>query len=505
MNATKQDLLDMFTSSELTYQQKLFAIANTAERYFDARSEESLGLTDKEYSFIENDMICDLNEGNMPYRPRYIVPDYTPLFEKGCKFLELEVPQDLDEALDSLLILYSHVPSVTSFPVFIGYLDRLLNPFLTGDDASDQKKIKRFLNHIDKTITDSFCHANLGPETNKATELILNAVLELDNPTPNMSFMYKKGVSDEDIYTLAIKANLMKSKPSIANDVYYQGENDRYAIVSCYNCLPEQGGAYTLTRIRLGSVARACSSKEEFFSLLDEVVTANLGILDKKVNFIVNKSNFFKTSFLQSEGFISKDRFTGMLGIVGLYEAVNHLLNADTQESKFGFNKEADALAHEILTYLETRVNNHDAKYCLNNKYLLHAQVGASLSDEDFLNTPAHRLKVGQEPMLYDHIKQIAPFHKYFPSGVGDLFAFDQTWSSKPEAIKPIIDGAFTHGMRYITCYQENTDLIRVTGYLVKKSEVNKLDEGSVVLRDTEAFGKGTNECADVFSRKVRF
>ncbi|WP_423364696.1 YjjI family glycine radical enzyme [Mycoplasma sp. P36-A1] len=503
MNSNKKDLLDVFTSDSLTYQQKLYTIANVAERYFDAR--DVLGLTNEEYGYIENDYICDLNEGNLPYRPRYIVPDYEVLLKNGVKFLELDAPTDLDEVLDYLLILYSHVPSVTSFPVFIGYLDRLINPFLTGDDAADQKKIKRFLNHIDKTVTDSFCHADLGPVCNKATTLILNAVLELDNPTPNMSFLYNKGISDEETYTLAIKAGLLKSKPSIANDKYYASENDRYAIVSCYNCLPEQGGAFTLTRLRLGTIASDFDNLDDFLQELDKIVTANLSIIDKKIDFIVNKSNFFKTSFLEAEGFISKDRFVGMLGIVGLFECVNHFVKAKTMQEQFGFSEEADKLAHKILSFIESRIKSHYAPYSMGNKYWFHAQVGASLSDEDYNNTPAHRLKVNQEPMIYDHIKQIAPFHKYFPSGVGDLFAFDQTFSSKPEALKPIIDAAFKYGMRYISVYQENTDLIRVTGYLVKKSEVSKFEEGTPVLRDTEAFGEGTNRCANVFARKVKF
>ena len=38
---------------------------------------------------------------------------------------------------------------------------------------------------------------------------------------------------------------------------------------------------------------------------------------------------------------------------------------------------------------------------------------------------------------------------------------------------------------RYITTYLKNTDLIRVTGYLVKKSEVEKYRKGEVALRDT--------------------
>ncbi|OKQ05183.1 hypothetical protein BLA58_01790, partial [Haemophilus influenzae] len=41
-------------------------------------------------------------------------------------------------------------------------------------------------------------------------------------------------------------------------------------------------------------------------------------------------------------------------------------------------------------------------------------------------------------------------------------------------AVVDIIDGAFSLGYRYITTYLKNTDLIRVTGYLVKKSEVEK-------------------------------
>lgn len=502
MNTTKQDIYELIIADNLTYQQKLFAIANAAERLFDPK--EFLGYSDFEAECLTNNYICDLGEGNLPYRARYIVPDYEILVKNGVKFLEIEAPTNLDELLDSLLVLYTHVPSVTSFPVFIGFLDQLINPFLSEDETADQVKITRFLNHIDKVITDSFCHANLGPVCNKATKLILNSVLELDNPTPNMTFLYDPELVDEETYSLAIKAGLLKSKPSFANHKYYQSENDRYAMVSCYNCLPVQGGAFTLTRIRMGTFAKQFDSVDAFMEGLDKLLDANLSIIDKRIAFIVEKSNFFETSFLTKEGFIAKNRFNAMVGIVGLFECVNHLINATTQVEQFGFNPKADELAHKILSFMETKVASHHAQYSMNNKYLLHAQVGASIDEQDEYNTPAHRLKVGQEPMLYDHIKQIAPFHKYFPTGVGDLFAFDQTWFEKSDAIKPIIAAAFKNGMRYITVYQENTDLIRVTGYLVKKSEVDKLNTGAPVLRDTEAFGDGTNRCANVFSRKVK-
>ena len=139
-------------------------LGNIAERLFDPR--ELLGYTDEEWQFLQNQMICDLNEGYAIYRPRYILPDYNVYIEKGCKFLELSAPKNLDDVLDGLLILYSHVPSITTFPVYIGRLDMLLDPFIT-DEKQDYIKIKRFLNHVDKTVPDSFCHANIALMTPK--------------------------------------------------------------------------------------------------------------------------------------------------------------------------------------------------------------------------------------------------------------------------------------------------------------------------------------------------
>lgn len=160
MIADVQDIIQIATSNSLTYQQKLFNLANISERLISPI--DLLGYTTEEMEYINNQMICDLNEGYIIYRPRYIVPDYNVYIHHGCKFLGLEPPKDLDECLDGLLILYAHVPSIISFPVFIGHLDQLLEPFIT-DIRTDYIKIKRFLNHIDKTITDSFCHGDIGP------------------------------------------------------------------------------------------------------------------------------------------------------------------------------------------------------------------------------------------------------------------------------------------------------------------------------------------------------
>lgn len=504
MNSTKQDLLNTVTSNVLTTHQKIQALANTSIRLFDPR--DLLGYTEAEYAYLQDQYICDLNEGYALYTPRYIVPDYGVFVKNGVKFLSLDPPQNLEELLDGLLILYTHVPSVTNFPVFIGHLDRLMEPFIT-DLEEDYKKIKRFLNHIDKIITDSFCHADIGPYETEAGKLILKAVMELQNPTPNMTIRYDKDKTSREFAELAALSCLKVSKPSFSNDVYYNKDVGDHALCSCYNALPFAGGAYTLSRMRLGTIARNTDTLDHLINVvLPEVSKRMLSMMDKRITFIVEESNFFESSFLQKEGFIDKDNFTAMFAIVGLAEAVNHMLELEGISETFGKSKRGDEIGHLIMNAIQSQVNAHEGVYVsrTNNRYLLHAQVGAALHEEDEFNSPAHRVKVGQEPTLVDYLHHSAPFHQYFPSGTGDLFAFDNSYLNHPEAIVDIIDGAFQSGYRYITTYLKDSDLIRVTGYLVKKSEVEKLKNGEAVLRDTTIFGKGTNDNNQVFNRKLR-
>jgi len=264
MIAKQSEILETIKSKNLTYEQKHHSLANIAERLINPI--EILNYTKEEMDAIDTHRVCDLNEGYGVYRPRYIVPDYSVFIEKGCKFLDLKAPTDLDELLDGLLIIYHHVPSITSFPVFIGSLDKLMDPFIM-DEERDYIKIKRFLNHIDKTISDSFCHANIGPDATKAGELILKAVIELKNPTPNMTIKYNKNTTDREFAKLAAEACLLASKPSFSNDEYYCKDVGEHGIASCYNALPMAGGAYTLLRLRLGTISKSSTSKEIYLLL----------------------------------------------------------------------------------------------------------------------------------------------------------------------------------------------------------------------------------------------
>ena len=133
---------------------------------------------------------------------------------------------------------------------------------------------------------------------------------------------------------------------------------------------------------------------------------------------------------------------------------------------------------------------------------MLHAQVGLA-QDENV--TPGTRIPIGEEPAeLIDHLMVLSKFHKYFPSGTGDIFPIDLTVHKNPEYVLDIVKGAFQKDIRYLSFYSSDSDVIRVTGYLVKRSELEKLDAGNAVLLNTTGLGLGASKNGHILERKVR-
>ena len=119
--------------------------------------------------------------------------------------------------------------------------------------------------------------------------------------------------------------------------------------------------------------------------------------------------------------------------------------------------------------------------------------------------TPGTRIPIGEEPEeLIDQLLVLSRFHHYFPSGTGDIFPIDVTVHRNPEYVLDIIKGAFHKDLRYLSFYSSDSDVIRVTGYLVKRSEMEKLDAGNAVLQDTTALGLGASKNGKILERKVR-
>jgi len=491
--------LAVITDRTLTYNQKVAGLARVGES-----TESPLAISAEVQRYRDLGAICDLYEGAAPYRPRYIVPNYELFMRQGSEFLGLPPPRDIWEATASLLILYRHVPSITTFPVYIGDLDALLQPFVK-DEAEARRAIGLFLLSIDRTINDSFCHADIGPDETVAGRLILELTREQKNAVPNLTLKYDPDRTPDGFATLAASVALDVAKPSFANHRMFKREFEGmgfpdYAVASCYNGLPKGGGACTLVRINLARVAPLAKDLDDFRNrVLPDVVARQLEYMDERVRFLVKESGFFESSFLVKEGLVRADQFSAMFGLVGLAEAVNTFAGG----KRFGRDDEADALGLSIIASIDEMVAAHKTTLLAANSghYIMHAQVGI---DDDQGVSPGCRIPIGDEPELPEHILRAAPFHKYFPSGIGDVFAFEPTAKANPRHLLDIARGALASGLRYFSAYANDADVVRITGYLVKRSEIARLNRGEASLQGTTVFGRNAVNNLGVLDRRLR-
>ncbi len=506
VNETRNNILGIIKSPVLTHEQKLTNLANAADSMMEVLDLPE-GLDELLNAPIDKKCICDLAEGHAPMRPRYIVPDYEKFLKEGSSFLQLAPPTDLYEALNDLLIFYKHVPSITNYPVYVGQLDVLLEPFIdTVDEEQAKKLLKMFMIHVDRTVLDSFSHANIGPKATRAGRLLLEVETELEHAVPNLTMKYQEGVTDDEFALKAIHCALHSAKPSFANHAMFSQElTEDYVIASCYNGLRLGGGSYTLCRLVLGNIAKRAKDIRDFEeNQLPYVMDVMARYMDARIRFEVEESGFFENNFLAKEGFIHRDRFSAMYGLVGLADCVNILLEKEGKAGRFGNDEAANDLGVEIMEIIRKFNESHVNPYCeaTGCHFLLHAQVG--LADDQNI-TPGTRIPIGEEPEeLIDQLLVLDRFHKYFVSGTGDIFPIDLTVHKNPEYILDIIKGSFRKNLRYLSFYSSDSDVIRVTGYLVKRSEMEKLDRGEAVLQNTTGLGLGASKNCHILERKVR-
>ena len=122
-NDMTQDILYTIKNPRVTFRQRLKDMAKIAEN-----SVELVRYTEKSKEYFANGAIMDMFEGKTPYRTRYCVPDYELFLKQGSKFLMLEPPKDIWDAVGNLLCLYHNIPADGGLPVYIGCLDELLEP-----------------------------------------------------------------------------------------------------------------------------------------------------------------------------------------------------------------------------------------------------------------------------------------------------------------------------------------------------------------------------------------
>ena len=470
---TLENIRETIENPKFTYRQRVAALANLAENLLNPPP-----VRKECRDALEARIICDMYEGNAPYRPRYLLPDYAMVLEKGSYFLELPAAKDLDDALAFLLIMYSATPSITGYPVYFGDLDTLLLPFVSGISDEDlYLKLKRFWISLDRLFPDAFAHTNLSPVYNRVSKMILSLERELRQVVPNISLKVDPKLTSDEYILDAVKTVFACGKPHFINDPMMQSDlGARYAAVSCYNSLKIGGGSHTLVRINLKATAEQCDGgRDQFFNqTLPYYLDLTAELMESRINYLVEDSGFYESNWLVNEGLLNLDNFSAMFGIFGLAECVNILMEQEGDSGTYGHSSLADDLGYEITSFIAEWVSQRKMPYCAGNdgKALLHSQSGIDL---DIGVTAGTRIPIGTEPTLLAHLKTVARHHHLFASGISDVLSFDETAVKNPEAVVDVIRGAFESGMRDFTFNLESNDFIRITGYLVRKSDLAKM------------------------------
>lgn len=458
----------------LTYRQRVQQLAALAENALAPPA-----VSDACARALDKRVICDMYEGSAPYRPRYVLPDYAVALRNGSAFLELPPAGDLDEALAFLLILYTNVPSITGYPVYLGDLDALLAPYLEGvTDEELHRRLRLFWISLDRILPDAFTHTDIGPDDSQVGRAVLRLERELLQVVPNLTLRVDPERTPDDYLLDAVRTVFACGKPHFVNHRLMTHDlGERYAAVSCYNSLKIGGGSHTLVRLNLKeAVLRHGGGADSFLAeTLPAYVELTAELAEARVRHLVEQARFFEHSWLVHEGLISLDRFSAMFGIFGLAEAVDLLIEREgLPDAHYGHDASADDLSYRITGRVAELVAARAMPHCAGNagRCFLHSQSGID-SDEDV--TAGTRIPIGKEPPLVDHLRTVAPHHRLFASGVSDVLAFDDTARRNPQAVVDVIRGAFDQGMRDFTFNLDSNDFVRITGYLVRKSDLAKL------------------------------
>ncbi len=459
-------------------------------------------------------VICDMYEGHAPFTARYILPDYEKAIQQGLAFLEMPPPQDLDDALAFLMIMYVNVPSVTTYPVYLGDLDKVLAPFLAPGgpdaeitDAELDKKLRRFWMQIDRILPDAFAHLDLGPHDSRITRSIFRVERSLRQAVPNITLKVDPTITPDDLIEDGVRTVFETGKPHFVNHPMMVGDHgEHYAAVSCYNSLKIGGGAHTLVRMNLKEVTLRHQGDVDSFltDTLPRYVELTAELAEARIRSLVEDQKFYETHWLAVEGFIDITRFSAMFGIFGLADCVNLLMaHQGRPDARYGHDADADALSIRVVERVAELVAARPMPYCEggNGFAYLHSQSGIDLDDDVTAGT---RIPVGDEPGMLEHITTCAPHHHLFASGVSDIFHVDETAVRNPQAMVDIIRGGFASGMRDFTFNLDSNEFIRITGYLVRKSDIAGIAATGSARHTSDHLAAGSEASYHLTQRAVK-
>jgi YjjI family glycine radical enzyme len=206
---------------------------------------------------------------------------------------------------------------------------------------------------------------------------------------------------------------------------------------------------------------------------LPHVVAKASEVTASRTAFLVDDVKWFDDNYWVEEGLLQPEKFTAYTAIFGLAEAVNETLaRGGRSYLRYGHAPEANQLADRIATRVGELVRETPVSHCLGTAghACYHAQVGIST---DVGITPSSRVPAGDEPDLYSHLLAEAPTHRELYGGTSTILEFDQTAAANPAAILDIIQGAHAAGVRNLSIGSTNSEFVRVTGYLVRRCDLD--------------------------------
>jgi hypothetical protein len=168
-----------------------------------------------------------------------------------------------------------------------------------------------------------------------------------------------------------------------------------------------------------------------------------------------------------------------MFGIFGLAECVNLLLAYDGTHgsARYGHDAANDALGRRVVERVAELVAQRPMPYCEggNGFCYLHSQSGIDLDNDVTAGT---RIPVGDEPGMREHI---TPARRI--TGTSRRASATSSTSTRQRCATP---GHGRHhprapspvGMRDFTFNLDDNEFIRITGYLVRKSDLVGIDDG---------------------------
>jgi YjjI family glycine radical enzyme len=437
-------------------------------------------------------VICLLGEGPAPYHPRYVAPDFQKLLDEGSDFFNLKPATNLYEAITSLLTLYNYSPT-SGDPPYIGNLDLLLEPFVRDLPAEMARPVlKSFWTLIDRLHPDAFVHADIGPEATRTGEMLLDIDHEAGTIT-NLTLRYDPAQTPRNFALKAVRNALQLSKPYFLNHPRHLADwGPDYIVASCYNIMWLRGGIFTLVRLNLAEVARHFDGDLATFldGELPRLAALQVEVINSRIRHIVEEVGWFENTIFVKEGLLDPEKFSAYAGVVGLNELVNEMMvRAGRPDAKYGHDAEANAVAVQIVTRLKQELAKHPSPYCrgTGERVVFHAQVGIS---EDQNATPGCRLPAGTEPEIYTHLQATAPIQALVEGGVSDIFEFDQTARQNPEAVLDIINGAMKLGMRDISIGSTDSEFVRVSGYLVRRADLESRQEEQLLRYGTASIAR---------------